>query len=434
MDIIVKGKQRLSGEICPSGSKNSAVALIPATILFDKPVVLENIPNITDVKRLILILEKLGSKINWNKIDNKIVIDNSNLKYVDLYEEDLGDMKGTSLLWGPMLARFKKVRFNRLPGGCTLGFRSLAPHYNAFSKMGVEVKQDIMNAEMNAEKAKGCELLLEEISPTATENVIMLATGLKGETKIFGAASEPQVQDLCSFLVKCGVKIEGIGSNVITVKKTSDLFPVKHKILSDHYEIATFLTLSAATGGELKVHNAIPELFTPIANTFSKFGINIDYKKDLAILRKDQKITIDDSMRGYMVVKAQPWPHLPVDCLPLFIPLALASDKGQVLFHNWMYEAGLFWTSELQKLGANIIMGDPHRVIVTAGNKLRGAVMEAPYIIRAVTAMVIACMISEGESTILNADALYRGHPDFAKNLRNLGAAISEVNGSLQEI
>ncbi len=429
MHIRVESKQVLSGEIYPSGSKNSAVALIPATILFDKKVILENIPDITDVERLIAIMKKLGSKISWNREKKVMEVDNSKLSFESLDYEDMGNMRGASLLWGPMLARFGKVSFNDLPGGCTLGFRTLSPHYQAFRDLGVKVEETSRSVTMDATKSNAAEILLTEMSPTATENVIMLATGLKGETRIIGAASEPQVQDLCNFLVKCGAKITGIGSNTLEIEGGTPLSSAKHRLLSDHYEIATFLALASATGGKLKVYNAIPDIFWPIARVFSKFGVNIQYDDDTAVIEKGQKIILDiEKGREILIVKPQPWPGLPVDTLPLFIPLALAAHKGQVLFHNWMYEAGLFWTSELQKMGANIVMGDPHRVLVNAGSELQGATLEAPYIIRAVVAMVMTAMIAEGESLILNADVLYRGHPNFARNLRRLGAKIEEVN------
>jgi len=428
MNIKVKGGQRLSGEIDPSGSKNSAVALIPATILMDKPVTLANIPEITDVERLLKILKSLGARVVWDKKEKRVTIDNKQISFEKLGREELRNMRGTSLLWGPMLARFGRVYFEELPGGCTLGVRPISPHYEAFRDLGVEVKEDSRSVTMNMRKARGKEILLREMSPTVTENVIMLATGLKGKTKIVGAASEPQVQDLCHFLNACGVRIEGIGSSILEVAGSNLSPPKKYKLFSDHYEIATFIAMTAITGGKIKIRNAIPEIFKPIANTFRDFNVEIKYKGDTAYIDGRQKIRIGrDGGRGTLFVKAQPWPALPVDTLPLFIPLALAAERGQVLFHNWMYESGLFWTSELTKLGANVIMADPHRVVVSAGNKLYGATLEAPYIIRAVVAMVMAAMIAEGESVILNADALYRGHPNFSENLRKLGAKISEI-------
>lgn len=424
MNIRVKGGQILSGEITPSGSKNSAVCLIPASILFDKPVILENIPDIADVDRLVKIMTKLGSDIDWNKETSVMKIDNSNLRFENLDHEDLGNMRGTSLFWGPMLARFKKVDFKELPGGCTLGMRPLDVHYEAFKALGVKVKEDKGSANMDASNGKANLVWLTEMSPTATENVIMFATSLKGITKIIGAASEPQVQDLCNFLINCGIKISGAGSSILEIEGKEYIEPVVHRLFSDHYEITTFMALAAVTGGEIRIKNAIPELFTYINYIFERFNVHVKYNKDTVIIEKGQKLEIKSNS---LSIKAQPWPGLPVDLLPIFIPIALADGSKQVLFHNWMYESGLFWTSELTKLGANVLMADPHRVVVTGGNKLKGAKLEAPYIIRAVVAMVMSAMIAEGESEILNADALYRGHPHFVENLKKMGAKIEEI-------
>lgn len=426
MNIKVQGGQTLSGEVYPSGSKNSAVALIPASILIAGEVVLENVPEITDVKRLVEIMEKLGSKVTWNKEDRKLHLDNSNLSLQRLNRNDLGNMKGTSLLWGPLLARFKKVIFDDLPGGCTLGARPLDPQYDAFAGLKVAIAETKSGVNMDSYKAKAGEVWLTEMSPTVTENMVMLAVYLKGKTKIVGAASEPQVQDTCKFLVAAGAKITGIGSNILEIDGGHTLKPVAYRMFSDHYEVGTFIALFAATGGSGKIHNTNPELMPIIEHEFSKFGIKINYEGTTAIIKKDQKITVSDPTKT-MIVRAQPWPALPVDMLPLYIPLALRLRTGQVLFHNWMYESGLFWTSELQKFGANVVMCDPHRVIVSGGNKLIGTTLEAPYIIRAVVSLVMVAMLAEGESTILNADALYRGHPHFAENLRRLGALIEET-------
>lgn len=425
MNIRVQGGQALSGEIFPSGLKNSAVVLIPASIMISGTSVLENVPDITDVKRLVDIMQKLGSVVVWNKAEKTLSLDNSNLSLQNLNRDDLGNMKGTSLLWGPLLARFGTVVFDDLPGGCTLGNRPLDAHYEAFKDLGVAVAETDGGVNMDSRSAKASEIWLTEMSVTGTENAIMLAVSLSGTTKIVGAASEPQVQDLCQFLVKAGAKISGVGSSVLEIDGGQPLQPVTHRMLSDHYEVGTFLALMAATGGSGKVHDANPQLMKIIVHEFGKFGVKIDFEGTTAVIAGKQKIAVAQGKT--VTVRSQPWPALPVDMLPLFIPLALKAEGGQVLFHNWMYESGLFWTSELQKMGANVIMCDPHRVIVSGGNQLSGATLEAPYIIRAVVAFVIAAMVAEGETTILNADALYRGHPDFAANLRKLGAKIEEV-------
>ncbi len=428
MNLKITGGTPLTGEITPTGSKNSIMALLPATLLFDKPLTLTNVPDITDVSRLVDILTQLGSKITWNKAAKDMTVDNSAVTYAPLKKGVLGTskgIKGTSLLWGPMLARFGKTEVEELPGGCTLGARPVDAHYQAFEDLGVTVAQTEEGVVLDAAAAKPGPIWLIETSVTATENAIMLATHLAGTTKIFNAACEPHVQDLCNFLNKAGAAISGIGSNSLTIDGGKPLSPVNYEIISDHYEIATFLALGAITSGQIKVHKALPEYFVGITRDFCKFGIDVKYEGDTAIIAKAQAINIGKT-KSAVVLKAQPWPGLPVDVLPLFIPIALAAPSGQTLLHNWMYESGLFWTSELNKLGANVIMCDPHRILVTAGNKLKGATLEAPYIIRAVIAMTMAALISEGETIILNADAIHRGHPNFIANLKSLGAKIEE--------
>lgn len=419
----------MAGEVYPSGSKNSAVHIIPSTLLINGKVRLENIPNIQDVGKLVSVLEKLGSKINWDTNANILEIDNTAISFQKLSEEDMGSMKASSLLWGGLLGRCKKVDFSKLPGGCTLGIRPFESFYKSFRDLGVKVTETGKGVIMDATQAKAGNIWLTEMAVSVTSTLVMLATTFKGETTLVGAAGEPQVQDLCNFLVKAGAHIEGIGTNVLKVKGGKDLSGTTYKILNDHYEIATFLALGATTGGEIKVHNSEPQLFPQINYEFSKFNVTVTYDKDVAIVEKNQKIHFTGSFeKKTNIVRAQPWPSLPVDLLPIFIPLALAAPSGYMMYHNWMYESGLFWTSELTKLGAEIIMCDPHRVIVMGGKKLVGAQLDAPYIIRAVVSLVMASMISEGESTILNADALYRGHPHFAENLRQLGAKIDEVS------
>jgi UDP-N-acetylglucosamine 1-carboxyvinyltransferase len=429
MDIKIQGKKVLSGTVTPSGSKNSAVALLPATLLFDSPVTLRNIPDITDITRLVEILTHLGSKIIWDKTARTLTVDNSGVSYESIDPSDVTTTKGirgTTLLWGPMLARFKKCESSEQPAGCTLGARPLDAHFQAFFDLGVTVKAENSHIILDSSKAQPGSVWLLETSPTATENAVILAVTLKGKTIIQNAASEPNVQDLCNFLNLCGADISGIGSSILTVSGGKSLRPVPYSVISDHYEIGTFLALGAITGGNIRVEHAIPEHFVAINREFAKFGIHISYDKDTAIVEAGQKPVITRT-KAPMIVRAQPWPALPVDMLPLFIPLGLAAPSGQVLYHNWMYEAGLFWTSELLKFGANVTMCDPHRVMVVGGNRLKGATVESPYIIRAAIALTMTAMNVEGESIIQNADSINRGHPNFVKNLRTLGASIEQV-------
>jgi UDP-N-acetylglucosamine 1-carboxyvinyltransferase len=429
MNLKIHGGQVLSGTITPSGSKNSVVALIPASLLFDKPVTFKNVPDITDVTRLVEILTHLGSEISWDKQNCTLKIDNSQVSFQSIDTQDVTTTKGirgTTLLWGPLLARFKKAQSSEQPTGCTLGTRPLDAHYQALLDLGVTVKTENNHITLDGTHAKPGHVWLLETSPTATENAVMLAVSLPGITVISNAAAEPNVQDLCNFLNSCGAKITGIGSSVITIEGGRNLTPVDYPVINDHYEICTFLALGALTGGEMKVKNSLPRHFTQINREFAKFGMEIKYDGDTAIVKAGQSPIITRTTAP-MIVRAQPWPALPVDMLPLFIPLALAAPTGQALFHNWMYESGLFWTSEFSKMNANLLMCDPHRVLVTAGNKLKGSTLEAPYIIRAVISMVMAALIADGETVILNADSIHRGHPNFAKNLASLGAQIEEL-------
>jgi UDP-N-acetylglucosamine 1-carboxyvinyltransferase len=429
MDLKIKGGQTLSGTITPSGSKNSIMPIIPATLLFDSPVTLKNVPDITDVTRLVEIMTHLGSKITWDKPSHTITVDNSHVSYESIDPSDISSTKGirgTTLLWGPLLARFKKCESNEQPVGCTLGSRPLDAHFQAFFDLGVTVKSENNHVVLDAQKARPGTVWLLETSVTATENAVMLATSLPGTTTIINAATEPHVQDLCNFLNAAGAVISGIGSSVLTITGGKPLKSLEYAITSDLYEIGTFLALGALTGGEVHIKHALPEHSVAINREFAKFSLKIGYDQDTAVVSAGQHPAIT-KIKTPLIVRSQPWPALPVDMLPLFIPLALASPSGQALFHNWMYEAGLFWTSELTKMGANIVMCDPHRVLVTGGNRLKGAELDAPYIIRAVVSLVMAAMIAEGESTILHADSIHRGHPNFVANLRSLGAQIEEI-------
>jgi UDP-N-acetylglucosamine 1-carboxyvinyltransferase len=428
MNIRVRGGQVLSGEVAASGSKNSAVSIIAATCLFKKPVTLENVPEISDTSKLVKILESLGSHTNWNKDSDTLTIDNSNLSVENLGFNELANMRGAVLLWGPLLARFKKISFKDLPKGCNLGLRPLDTHYTALRDLGVRIIEQEGEITLDAKDAKGQEIWLAERSPTATENILILATGLPEKTTIIGAAYDPQVQDTTRFLIAAGAKINGCGTSHLEINGGQTLNSLTYRLLPDHYEISTFLALGAITAGEVQVKNSLPELFLPITREFAKLGVNIIHEKNYAIVRPNSPTKLTKGTSGQITtMRGEPWPGLPVDILPLLIPITLAAPAGSVLFHNYMYESGLFWTEELKKLGASVILADPHRVLVNSGNKLRGATLEAPYIIRAVVALVMAALLAEGETIILNADALYRGHPHFAEKLISLGAQIEEI-------
>lgn len=427
MDIKIIGGQKLSGEILPSGSKNSALAILTASILIREQATLKNIPNLSDVKTVIEVLEKLGSVISWDKEKHIIQMDNSRLEFRAFSKTDLGNMKGTSMLWGSMLARFGKSDFEELPGGCTLGARPVDTHFNAFRDLGVDIKESDSGIAMSSNSAGPGTVWMAELSPTATSNIIVLSTVLSGTTKVIGAASELSVQDLCNFLNSAGAKISGVGTNTLTIEGGYELHSTEYEILSDHHEIATFLALAACTNGDIRVHKAMPEHFTPIVREFAKFNVHIKYDAETAYIEKGQQVSMGSNPGHTLLLRPQPWPALPVDMLPLFIPLALESPSGSALFHNWMYESGLFWTTELLKFGANITVLDPHRVMAVAGNKLKGATVTAPYIIRAAVSLIMVALIADGESIVTNTDSLNRGHENFINNLKRVGAIVEQT-------
>ncbi|MFC1722324.1 UDP-N-acetylglucosamine 1-carboxyvinyltransferase [Patescibacteria group bacterium] len=428
MNLKIVGKKPLSGTITPSGSKNSVVALIPATILFNKPITLTNVPDIVDVNILVSILKKLESSIDWNKDDQTLTIDNSNLKYKKLTKELLGNIRAITLLWGPMLARFGKIYTESLPGGCTLGKRSSDPHFQALLDLGIEIKTNGNLELIKTNNIEATTLWLTEMSPTITEDILLLTAFTDKKVKIIGAASEPHTQDLCNFLVQAGKKIQGIGSSVLEISGTvNSNKSIKYNVISDHQEIGTYAALASITRGNVKIKKAIPEHFSLINYNFERFGLEVSYQGNTMLVNNGHHGAIISTTNETQIIKAQPWPALPVDILPLFIPLAISRGKGNYLFHNWMYERGLFWTYELLMLGADITLCDPHRVLVRGGTPLKGGIMDAPYIIRGVVALIMAALDAEGESIITNADAVLRGHPNLIENLKSLGADIEII-------
>src|SRR3989344_4391051 len=267
MQVKIQGGTKLTGEITPSGRKNSIVTLIPASLLFDQPVTLKNVPDITDVDRLIEIMTSLGSKITRDKARNSLTLDNSHPRFDPIEASDVKSTKGirgTTLLWGPMLARFGRAESSEQPPGCTLGARPIDAHFQAFADLGVKVTSVDNHISLDAQHAAAGPVWLLEASPTATENAVMLAVTLAGVTSITHAASEPNVQQLCEFLNACGANIRGIGSNILTIEGGHPLHPTEFEVMSDMDEISTFFALVAVTCGEVRVDRTEPKPFTPI--------------------------------------------------------------------------------------------------------------------------------------------------------------------------
>ncbi len=404
--------------------------MLCATLLTSEPVVLHNIPDITDVNKMLDIFRDLNSHVDWNKEEKWIRIDNSEIN-MDKFAGKLPvGMRASILLFAPILSRFKHLDVDLKVGGCTLGIRDIDPHISMFQDLGMTYKKENGHMVAGIEgRFKGNLLWPEYASVTGTENAIMAAVLADGHTTIYNAAGEPHVQNLCEMLNKMGAQISGIGSNRLEIDGVDTLHGCESKIYSDHHEITTFLALGAMTGGKVEVEDALPEHFKLIVDMFHKLGVTVRYEGNTAIVEEDQSFEQSDGFTENMIskIEAAPWPYFPTDLLPLMVALSLKT-KGVTKFWNKIYEGGLFWVPELSKLGAKVEVCDPHRVLIIGPTHLRGAQLECPYIIRAAVAMMMAALAAEGESILKNIDTVFRAHPNFVENLKSLGAEIEVIN------
>ena len=428
-DLLVRGGNKLTGEITPAGNKNSALPIICATLLTDETVTLYNVPDLVDVNKLLDLLENLGSEVNWDKKEKTLTINNTNFrKSLDENGFPLG-MRGAVLLLGPLVSRFDHIEIKTNIGGCSLGIRELDPHIDVIKSLGAIVST---NGHIDIDSSNGltgAEIWEDYMSVTTTENFLMAASKAKGKSVMTNAASEPHVQDLCNFLIQMGAKINGVGSCRIEVEGVEELHGTEFTISSDHHEITTLLALGAMTGGEIRVKKAEKDFFPLINKSLAKLGVEIEYDGETAVVKENQSLKIENPYTKNLLqkIEAAPWPYFPADLLPLMIALAVKSE-GSIMFWNKLYEGGLFWIPEMIKFGAHIVMCDPHRAIVYGNKPLQPSNVNAPDIIRATVALLMVALSIDGESTIHNADSIKRAHPNFVENLQTLGADIEWIN------
>jgi UDP-N-acetylglucosamine 1-carboxyvinyltransferase len=427
--LLVKGGNKLKGEVTPAGNKNSALPILCATLLTNETVTIRNFPDLTDVNKLVDLMTSLGSQIDWDKENSVITVNNSN--FSDSFGEQgfpLG-MRGAILLLGPLLARMGQIEVKEEIGGCTLGIRELDPHLEVLKGLGAKITTNGSIKIETQNHLKGGFLWQDYMSVTTTENFVMAAVTAKGKSTMVNAASEPHVQDLCEFLISMGVEIEGVGTSKLTITGVDKLHGTDFTISSDHHEITTLLALAAMTGGKIKVRNAEPEHFPLIQKAFGKFNVKVEYEDDTAVVKQNEELKIVQPYTKNLLQKleAAPWPYFPADLMPLMIALATRSE-GSIMFWNKLYEGGFFWIPEMIKFGAHIVMCDPHRIIVYGNKPLKATQVEAPNIIRATVALMMVALTTEGQSTIRNADSIKRAHPNFVENLNSLGADLEWVD------
>lgn len=430
----VLGGRKLQGEIVPQGAKNEALQILSAVLLTPAPVTINNIPDILDVNLLIDLLEDLGVKVN--RVDRHTCIFEA--KDVQLekledpaFQKNSSRLRGSVMIAGPLLARFKKA-FIPKPGGDKIGRRRLDTHIIGFEKLGVkfEYEQGEGFFRLTANELKGTDLLLDEPSVTGTANILFAAVMAKGTTTIYNAACEPYIQQLCKMLNRMGAKISGISSNLLTIEGVDALGGTTHSMLPDMIEVGSFIGLAAMTQSQLTIKNAGIEHLGVIPQKFQQLGIDLEFKNDDIIVNQQDVYEIHKFIDGsVLTIYDHPWPGMTPDLLSILLVVATQA-KGSVLIHQKMFESRLFFVDKLIDMGARIILCDPHRAAVIGLEReqsLRGITMSSPDI-RAGVALLIAALSAEGKSIIQNIEQIDRGYQYIDKRLTALGASIKRID------
>jgi len=431
--FIVQGGKSLKGEITPQGAKNEALQVICATLLTSEKITIINIPDISDVKKLIELIGYLGVKIT-KESDSTVSFEaaNINLDYLQTSEfiSQSSSLRGSIMIVGPLLARFGKAYIPK-PGGDKIGRRRVDTHFIGFRKLGAEFNFDSSDSffKVEAPVLTGTYIHLDEASVTGTANIIMAAVMAKGRTTIYNAACEPYLQQLCRMLVSMGAKIEGIGSNLLYIDGVTLLKGCMHTILPDMIEIGSFISLAAMTESEITIKNVSYENLGIIPDSFRRLGINFERNGDDIYIPHQEHYEIETFIDGSIMTIADAiWPGLTPDLLSVLLVTATQA-KGAVLIHQKMFESRLFFVDKLIDMGAQIILCDPHRATVIGLDKmikLRGTVMSSPDI-RAGVALLIAALSAEGKSVIHNIEQIDRGYQNIDGRLNALGADIRRV-------
>lgn len=429
----VRGGKELKGEITPQGAKNEALQVLCAVLLTSEKVTISNIPNIIDVNKLIDLLKDLGVKIKQTKEDTyTFQADEVNLDFLrseDFRKKGAG-LRGSIMIVGPLLARFGFGAIPK-PGGDKIGRRRLDTHFIGFENLGAEFDFDSHANfyEVSAKKLKGTYMLLDEASVTGTANIVMAAVMAEGTTQIYNAACEPYLQQLCKMLNSMGAKIEGVGSNLLTIHGVKKMTGCRHRILPDMIEIGSFIGLAAMTNSEITIKNVSYENLGVIPSIFRKMGISIVKNGDDIIVPRQNTYEVDTFIDGsILTISDAPWPGFTPDLLSIILVVATQA-KGSVLVHQKMFESRLFFVDKLIDMGAQIILCDPHRATVIGLGKqthLKGIQMTSPDI-RAGVSLLIAALSADGESLIHNIEQIDRGYQNIDKRLIALGADIQRV-------
>jgi UDP-N-acetylglucosamine 1-carboxyvinyltransferase len=422
--FFIEGAQPLNGRITASGNKNGALPILAACLLTDDPVTLTNVPRIRDVETMVGLLVRLGADADWTGA-NEVRVHAADIATTEVDDELASRIRASFLLAGPLLARVGRASVPP-PGGDVIGRRRLDPHIHALAELGAQIELN-GRYEMQTAGLRGRRIFLDEASVMATENAVMAASLAQGETVIGNAACEPHVQDLCRFLRSLGAEIDGIGSNVLTVRGIQRLRG-EWRIACEHVEVASFIGLAAVTAGDVTIDDVVPDDLAPILPSFERLGVRVELDGTSLRVPSGQELIIQDDLGGQIPkIEDGPWPAFPADLTSIALAVATQA-RGTVLIFEKMFENRLFFVDKLVSMGARIILCDPHRAVVTGPARLFGQRMASPDI-RAGMAMLIASLCAEGTSTIGNVGEIDRGYERIDERLRSLGARIERVEG-----
>ncbi len=414
--FLVTGGNKLEGTIKLSGNKNSALKLIPATLLADSPTTLTNVPAISDIGVMVELIRKLGAKVDYK--EHTLTIDPSSLNF-SVPDPDLcSKIRASVVLAAPLLVRFGETVVTP-PGGDQIGDRFLDTHFSMMQKMGVEMERKDGQFFLSWKKKTGGNIFLEEASVTATEMALMMGTAIREGVTLENAATEPHVEDLGNMLNKMGAKISGLGGSTLSISG-GNLKGVEHKVMPDHIEGGTFIIASAVTGGHIKITDFIPEHHKMTLINLSNMGVNYKLGENSIEVLPSKLVATRKKF------KAQPWPGFPTDLMSPFIVLA-TQTQGTVLCHDWMYEWRMFFVDDLIGMGANIFIADPHRVIISGPTKLMADRLFCKDI-RAGISVILAAMTASGTSEINNVENVERGYENIEERLKLLGTDIKRVD------
>jgi len=424
--LIVRGGIRLKGVHRSPGNKNSALPMLAACLLTDEPLVLDNVPQIEDVRTMLAILSAMGVCVQTS--GRRVRLDSSGVKTTTLDPTLCRIVRSSVLLAGPVPARFGRLTLYP-PGGDIIGRRPLDTHFQALARMGVRIScgKGAFNLRREGSRLRGGRILLDEASVTATETAIMASCLAQGETEIFNAACEPHVRDLCDLLRKMGARITGDGTNLVRVSGVRSLGGAEHAVSPDYVDSASFIAAGILTGGNVSVGPVRPDDWEVIGRVFDRLGCRCAVTADQIAVRPGHRLRVQAAVGGAIPkIEDGPWPAFPSDLMSLAVVMATQAS-GTVLFFEKMFESRLYFVDRLIEMGARIVPCDPHRVVVSGPVRLKGITMASPDI-RAGIALVVAALCARGESIIENAQSIDRGYENVDAQLRLLGADIERVD------